>query len=106
MNEGEEPINQVSNQIIHEYREYFALLNNYQREDHEKIMMRLKQIKELESELKGIAGKEAGSNLFMACYHTVLNEQERQKIPLGNGVFSILKQTPPLVASKTREEEL
>jgi hypothetical protein len=104
MDEGEEQINRISNQIVHEYRAYFALLHNYQRENHEKIMMRLKQVKELESELKGIAGKEAGSKLFMACYHAVLNEQEIQRIPLGNGVFP--KHTLPLATPKTREKEL
>jgi hypothetical protein len=87
-----------------EYRAYFALLRDYRNGNHEKIMERLQHVRELERGLKAIAGNEAGSKLFMACYHTVLNELEGQRIPLGNGVFP--KHTPSLVASKTREEEL
>jgi len=76
MNEIEEHITRYTNQIIQEYRAYFALLRNYQHGNHEHIMTSLNQVKELERALKAIAGKEAGAKLFMACYHTVLHEQE------------------------------
>ena len=76
MNETEEHVTQYTNQIIHEYRAYFALLRNYQHGNHEHIMTSLNQVKELERALKAIAGNEAGAKLFMTCYQTVLNEQE------------------------------
>jgi hypothetical protein len=75
MNEAEEQIAQFTNQIIQEYRAYFALLRNYRHGNHEKIMTSLNRVKELERALKVIAGNEAGAKLFMACYQTVLNEQ-------------------------------
>jgi hypothetical protein len=73
---AEDPsITAITSEIIAGYRIYFALLWNYQEDNHEKIMAQLRQTRDLERRLREATGdKQAASKLFYECYQTVLNE--------------------------------